>query len=277
MHQIKKSSKVPWPIQKAIVFGGRFPRIASRIGALKGLAALGKIIARRSGTFSVHYPGGTHPLRLRANSADIEAYFKVFVEEEYEFDIGFEPRTILDVGSHVGCSVAYFAARWPQAQILAVEPIRENLSLLHANVGDIPGVRILESALWGESGILCFHNPEGRTDSYMAQVANETTDGVQAVTMAQLLLQTPEDHFDLVKLDIEGAERELFINNSAWIERIGCLLVELHDRMIPGCEDALNRALKPFYYERSQRGENTMIRRLHRKMGCDNPSYNGFQ
>jgi FkbM family methyltransferase len=262
--QASKGGQVAWPIRKAFLYGRLWRQFLSRIGPFGGMAVLGKIIGRRTGTFSARCPGGTRSLGLRANTADIDSYNKIFVEGEYDVDVGIEPTTILDAGAHIGCSVAYFASRWPQASIVAVEPEPGNLALLKQNAAGLSGITFVGAALWYESGTVRFDNPHGRTDSYRAQPTADGSEGTTpTVTVEELLSWAPGGHFDLVKLDIEGAERDIFLRDTSWLDRVGCLIVELHDRMAPGCSDALYTALKPFRYELFQHGENVIVHFLH--------------
>jgi hypothetical protein len=43
------------------------------------------------------------------------------------------------------------------------------------------------------------------------------------------------DYIDILKIDIEGAEREIFRDPSSWIEKVDSLIIELHECMKPGC------------------------------------------
>lgn len=48
-------------------------------------------------------------------------------------------------------------------------------------------------------------------------------------------------HIDLLKLDIEGAEKEVFLHGSEeWLDQVDVIAVELHDRLEPGCRAALH-------------------------------------
>ena len=64
---------------------------------------------------------------------------------------------------------------------------------------------------------------------------------------------------DLAKIDIERAEREVFADTQ-WLNGIGCLMIELHDWLRPGCTDAVELAMQGFVHTR--RGETSFyIRR----------------
>ena len=49
------------------------------------------------------------------------------------------------------------------------------------------------------------------------------------------------EFIDILKLDIEGAELEVFETSESWIGKVGMLAVETHDRFRPGCSKAFER------------------------------------
>jgi hypothetical protein len=69
------------------------------------------------------------------------------------------------------------------------------------------------------------------------------------------------DQIDLLKLDIEGSEKELFEDPAKkwWLSRTRAVIVELHDRFKPGCTAAVEAALAGQNFIRTQRGENILF------------------
>jgi hypothetical protein len=57
------------------------------------------------------------------------------------------------------------------------------------------------------------------------------------------------DRIDLLKLDIEGSEKEIFSDGCLWLEHIGAICLELHDRFKPGCSRTFFRAIDDFPIE----------------------------
>ena len=52
---------------------------------------------------------------------------------------------------------------------------------------------------------------------------------------------------DILKVDIEGAEAQVFGPGcEEWLGRVRSLVVEVHDRMYPGCSAVVEGALKDF-------------------------------
>lgn len=60
---------------------------------------------------------------------------------------------------------------------------------------------------------------------------------------------------DLLKLDIEGSEREVMADSAEWIGKISMLIVELHEHMRTGCRAAWESAITGFP-DRWKSGEN---------------------
>ena len=79
--------------------------------------------------------------------------------------------------------------------------------------------------------------------------------------LATLLDRAGFDRVDLLKVDVEGAELELFSHDpQAWLPRVGMVIVETHDRFRPGSEAAVRSALSAFE-ELPSRGEHLVFRR----------------
>jgi hypothetical protein len=68
------------------------------------------------------------------------------------------------------------------------------------------------------------------------------------------------ENIDLLKLDIEGAEREIFgASDLDWMARTNAIIIELHDRFRPGCEAAFFSAARRFGFEVTQRTTHNVL------------------
>jgi hypothetical protein len=80
--------------------------------------------------------------------------------------------------------------------------------------------------------------------------------------MPYLIGMSPRNHIDILKVDIERSELELFGAASAdWLDSVGNIAIELHDRE---CEAVFYRALEPFSFSTVQSGELTIVNNLKR-------------
>jgi hypothetical protein len=51
---------------------------------------------------------------------------------------------------------------------------------------------------------------------------------------------------DILKIDIEGSEKEVFNNCISWIDNVNSIIVELHERMKKGCNKSFYKVTKKF-------------------------------
>lgn len=86
-------------------------------------------------------------------------------------------------------------------------------------------------------------------------LSNRTRHGeVGGITVEALMSRFGIDYIDFFKVDIEGAEKEVFASSSMWIDKIGVIAIELHDRLKAGCSRSVYLATKNFDWE-FRRGE----------------------
>jgi Methyltransferase FkbM domain len=67
---------------------------------------------------------------------------------------------------------------------------------------------------------------------------------VEGYTMTEILDRSGFDRVDLLKVDIEGAERELFSSQDvSWLDRVGAIAIEFHEdsRSASGFDDTMIR------------------------------------
>lgn len=207
-----------------------------------------------------------HPFQLRVPSSDVPTYKHIFQRREYEFENEIAPTVILDAGAHSGLASIYFANRYPQAKILAVEPEKDNFDLLVKNVAPYPQVIPIRAALWNCNETIDLVDPGLGEWGYMTRtesddaIAGSLRHQVDGVTVDQLLKRYQLANIDLMKLNVEGAEREIFENCDAWIGQVDAVVVKLHDRMKPGCTTSFFAGARGFDKEWTQAGSVCMSR-----------------
>jgi FkbM family methyltransferase len=196
---------------------------------------------RDDGLLTLEVPGSDVSVFARPGTSDPASFEQVF-GGAYELDLPTEPRLIFDLGANVGYGSVYFALRYATARVLAVEPEPSNVALLRRNVASLTQVDVVEGAVWPRAGVLAMEDP-GKGYWGMRVRTGEGARGVRAVTIPELLSRADAEWVDLVKIDIEGSELELFSQESGWLRQVGALVIELHDRFRPGCEDTVERAI----------------------------------
>lgn len=187
------------------------------------------------------------PVHLRIGTSDFCSYADVLIRKTKSYIpplADFNPQTIVDVGAHIGMSSILFALKYPKARIVAVEPEESNFRALVRNVGPYRNIVPIRAALWRQDGVIGLTysdaHPKG---SY--QVTANGPQVVRAVTITTLMLEAGIESIDLLKVDIEGAEIEVF-GDCPWIEKVGVIAIELHDRVRPGCRLVMKTAAADF-------------------------------
>jgi hypothetical protein len=129
-----------------------------------------------------------------------------------------------------------------------------------------PNISIIRAGIWYKATALVIENPEAEKWLLRVREAEGGDGAVDAVTIAEILEQSGADCIDILKLDIEGAEREVFSHNSNWLEKVNLLIIELHDHYKPGCSESVYSAISRYDFKKFQRGENVFLvnNRLHK-------------
>lgn len=132
----------------------------------------------------------------------------------------------MDLGANIGLATLYLATRAPEARFICVEPSPVNADLLRRNLTPLADAVVVEAAVTSESGNIAF-NDTGPT--WGRGISRDGGLYVKAISMDDLLARyAPERRVDLLKIDIEGAEADLFSGPMAWLDRVDCIIAELH-------------------------------------------------
>jgi hypothetical protein len=87
------------------------------------------VFTRRMFDLQVTVSDIKYPFRVRLKTSDVKAFEQVIYEKEYEMALSRPPSVILDAGANIGLASIYFANRYPNAKIIAVEPEKSNFEL----------------------------------------------------------------------------------------------------------------------------------------------------
>ena len=119
---------------------------------------------------------------------------------------GFSPRTILDIGANEGAFTAWAADQWPDAKILAFEPVPQNFELFKQNNGHNRNVEVAPLAV-SNSKNLTMHmglNNSGECSAYDLGEQSPETVTVNCIAPHEIV-----GSFEFVKVDTEGCEIEI--------------------------------------------------------------------
>jgi len=170
----------------------------------------------------------------RSGTADPFVIYQVLLKRgkkaEYYVPPTLNPKVILDIGSNIGASIIYFHEKFPESKIFGFEPHPGTFQILEKNVARLAGVTVFNCGL-------------GATDKRVAVRADEVNFGAfntrgdfkdrgfpsapvecEVRRLDSVLREQRLDHVDLIKIDCEGAEADVFstlpdeiLNRCLWI------------------------------------------------------------
>jgi len=160
-----------------------------------------------------------------ARSGELDAIYRRTVES------GRVP-LILDCGANCGMATRYFSATFPEALVVAVEPVEGNLSLARLNNREANATFLL-AGVGSRDSRATIRDPGLGHWGYQVAVSEEGE--TEIVSMNSLCARFDPERFVpfLAKIDIEGFEADLFSANCEWIDQFPLLVVELHDWLMP--------------------------------------------
>jgi FkbM family methyltransferase len=174
--------------------------------------------------------GGQHELCLRNNGYDWTVVEEIFLHHLYRVDLE-GVKNILDLGGNIGLASLSFAQQYPGAQVCAVEPIPDNLAVLKRNVErNRAAVRIVPGAVGNSDGRARFTiSADPRQHSTVIEVlpTNRTVD-VEVFSIPSLMKLMGWMHIDLLKIDIEGGEKDILGGQPSWLNNVRCIVGEGH-------------------------------------------------
>lgn len=188
------------------------------------------------------------PFELRPGTTDLDVLLQIVGDRQYDISLNIDPDYILDGGANIGLSALYFAQKFPEATIVAVEPNKGNFEMLLKNTANNPNIRVCNAGLWDRETYLEIMNDQASEWAYEVKESHSPT-GLKAFSIQEIANLFGIPHFDIVKLDIEGSEKEVFeAHCMEWLSKVKVLMVELHDHMRPsGTHTVMSQLVKrPF-------------------------------
>jgi FkbM family methyltransferase len=206
------------------------------------------------GGISINRDDYEHPIYLRNYTTDIPTYKDIIEKHKYNFKEKYEPEYIIDAGANVGMAAIYFANKYKNAKIIAIEPESGNYDLLKQNTKNYANIITKKAALWNVSGEISLFDTGLGNDAFMVESdkaklntpAKNIKQTIKTVTVDDIIDEFHINSIDILKIDIEGSEKEVFETSASWVNKTKCIIVELHERMKKGCDKAFHQNVKYF-------------------------------
>jgi FkbM family methyltransferase len=202
----------------------------------------------------IYHGNYKHPIYLRNHTSDVGIYREIIENYEYSLVVKNEPKYIIDAGANIGMASIYFTNKYKGTKIIAIEPEENNFELLKRNTEHYANITAINAALWNNSGEITLFDTGFDNVGFMVATNKSALKTIvknhkhltKAITVDEIMREFNIDLIDILKMDIEGAEKEVFESSGDWINKTRCVIVELHERMKKGCNKAFYKRVKLF-------------------------------
>ncbi len=227
---------IPSSILRVILFSIRFIIlfVIFRVEQLSYRCIPEVIIENRLGLF-----------KCRGHSSDISIVAEANEKEFTKYLLSKRPNVFVDIGANVGRYTIAMAK--VSNSVVSIECDHENYEALLKNIelNNLHNVFVVERACWDKETILPMIVPPLKNKCMGSLVLGDNTGGVKVrcSTLDSILNELGIKQADLIKIDIEGAEKEAIlgcrniISNSTNIEII---FEVMNEQYLRDCKDALS-------------------------------------
>jgi len=200
--------------------------------------------------YEIKVPGYPNPVKIRGgNGSDGFAFYQILAMKDFDVftNLG-SPRLIIDAGANIGMSSIYFLNRYPSLKVVAIEPDPETFEICKMNLAPYADrVVLIKGAVWSTCGRVVLVKGELEWNSHVQQAQNDADASVDSYDIPSLIAAGGGGKVDLLKVDIEGGELELFGKNTeAWLPAVKNIAIEFHGE---DCEKSFFGALKGYEYD----------------------------
>ncbi|WP_304143165.1 MULTISPECIES: FkbM family methyltransferase [Mesoflavibacter] len=182
---------------------------------------------------------------FRKDTKDYETFEEIFISKIYNLELTFKPITIIDAGANTGFASLFFKFKYPLSEIVALEIDKGNLKMINKNLNNHKRIEIINKGLYNKSSFFKVENPYNATNSFVIKEVNKNESfDIESITIDKILEHKKWNTIDILKIDIEGAEKELFEKNyENWLPKVKVIFIETHDRMKRNCAYTVFRTI----------------------------------
>jgi FkbM family methyltransferase len=176
-----------------------------------------------------------------AEHSDLSVYNQIFISEEYRIvkeiliSTKKDKYKIIDAGANVGYTSLYFALDL-NTEIIAIEPSLKNVAVLNKNIelNQLKNrIEVRSNALSSNSTNKYNTNNNFRDGlDWSTTTVLDPNGEINSITINELLLEKKWEIIDLLKIDIEGAESEIFRSEVEFLKNTRIIAIEVHEEFI---------------------------------------------
>jgi len=195
---------------------------------------------------------------LVMRACDIYTVAEIFHERQYQLARPLGPApVIIDAGANVGVAATWFLLAHPDARLVAIEPVSQNVHWLTRNLAAAPRATVVQAALGAVEGevlmSLSAHSAEHAVGDRPGVGGSES---VSCRRLDRILEEQGITTVDLLKLDVEGSEMDALAGLGARLGDVRAIVAEVHERQID---------VEAFYALLASHGFTVVRRRYYRE------------
>lgn len=156
---------------------------------------------------------------------------EVILDECYRFPHEIAPKTIVDLGGNIGLTSLWFMAQYHPHRIVCLEPAPSNAKLIRQNLDHYgSGFTLIEAAIGSFDGSAYFNESE---ESNRGTLIHGQQGATRVISVPTLITEAGiEGDIDLLKIDIEGGEADLFSGDVSWLRNVKAIIAEFHPDVV---------------------------------------------
>lgn len=206
------------------------------------------------------------PIYLRKGTLDARLFANLYRSNgEYDFCFTekykayFNEGVIVDAGANIGLFSKLVLENTTCNQIIAIEPESRNYNVLKKNLDSYKNVNCMKNGLWNKKTELVVKDIGKGEWGFIVEEVKEgkVNESVSAIDIPYLMNLYKLDHIDVLKIDIEGSEYEVFDEScEKWIDKVSLLIIETHDFIKEGCNERVEDVILKHGFKNEKVGEN---------------------
>jgi FkbM family methyltransferase len=151
---------------------------------------------------------------------------------DYFKSISHDPKLMVDAGGNIGAATRFLQLHFPGLKSLIIEPSESNCRMIKKNIIS-DQFHLVQGALWYEEASLSF---SGSAEAWAIKVkaSQSKSNTIPGYTLSEILKMAKWGSPDFIKIDIEGAEEEIFekdTNLKQIFRSVKCVTVEPHSEL----------------------------------------------
>ena len=169
------------------------------------------------------------------NSEDALIFIEHILKEYYSFKFLNNKKdfVLLDCGSFNGIETfrlnQLFKNNDRNLNSICIEANKDNFEMLHKNLGQMNNVKIFNKAVYHTNNEFLFEEKINLHSNQSYSYSTDYNNGkIRTISINEIINKNNIKIIDILKIDIEGLEYELFSKNIEWISKVNCFVIEYY-------------------------------------------------